>query len=325
MQLINIRIIEGLYDCSYTWSRPIGIHFTPDFSRFTHIVIPHRAKYLYLRIKNRTNDDKEGFFCKGSRGLRDCVRRAFGSLYQSGYAAHSQKVAGGDGGGGGVFADRWSKYLVEHLPDTPIVDYTTFDGWVDSIWEPFYNACETEAQKEGGMLLNKFYDEGSFATLVAVWNTGQWISYGDSVAFCYDRQNGRLQHSFGHLVDFNNPPYLINCKDPLNEKGFKAGFFDIQPDSIVFVASDALAHYILMRYEVAHKEEFERELHEAIAAQTKDSYFIKTAMELKKNNFEKDVIDKLQNCNNSWNFKQHIMSLRKKGLIGHDDYSLAIL
>ena len=227
-------------------------------------------------------------------------------------------------GGGGVFADRWSKYLVEHLPDKPIADYVTFDGWLDSIWEPFYNACEAEAQKEGGMLLNKFYDEGSFATLVAVWNTGQWISYGDSVAFCYDRGSGRLQHSFGHLVDFNNPPYLINCKDPLIEQGFKSGQFDIRPDSVVFVASDALAHYILMMYEVAHKEEFESDLQEAINAQTKDSNFIRTCMSQRKIDFE-DVIKKLPLCKNAGNFKKHLESLKKKGLIAHDDYTIAIM
>lgn len=234
-------------------------------------------------------------------------------------------IAVSDGaGGGGVFADRWSKYLVEHLPDMPIADFATFDGWIDSIWEPFYNACEAEAQKEGGMILNKFYDEGSFATLVAVWNTGQWVSYGDSVAFCYDRDNGRLQHSFGRLVDFNNPPYLINCKDPLNEQGFKSGQFDIQPGSIVFVASDALAHYILMMYEVAHKEEFESELQEAINAQTKDSNFIKTCMSQRKIDFE-DVIKKLPMSNNAGNFRKHLESLRKKGLIAHDDYTIAMM
>ena len=227
-------------------------------------------------------------------------------------------------GGGGVFADRWSKYLVEHLPDKPVTDYSTFDSWIDGIWESFYNECEAEAQKEGGMLLNKFYDEGSFATLVAAWNTGQWISYGDSVAFCYDRGSGRLQHSFGHLVDFNNPPYLINCKDPLIEQGFKSGQFDIRPDSVVFVASDALAHYILMMYEVAHKEEFESDLQEAINAQTKDSNFIRTCMSQRKIDFE-DVIKKLPLCKNAGNFKKHLESLKKKGLIAHDDYTIAIM
>ena len=78
------------------------------------------------------------------------------------------------------------------------------------------------------MLLNKFYDEGSFATLVAVWNTGEWISYGDSVAFCYDREDGRLQrhHSFwafGRIQQFSH--ISLTAKDPLNEQGFKFGQF----------------------------------------------------------------------------------------------------
>ena len=235
-------------------------------------------------------------------------------------------IAVSDGaGGGGVFADLWSMYLVDHLPDEPITNYGAFDKWVDGIWEPFYNDCEAKAQKEGGMLLNKFYDEGSFATLVAVWKTGEWISYGDSVAFCYNRKTGILQHSFGRIVDFNKPPYLVNCKDPLNESGFKSGHFDIHPNSVVFVASDALAHYILMMYEVAHRELYEEELQEAIDAQTKNSNYIKMAMSLKKVDFEKDVIEKLLHCKTRWNIKQHIRRLRKRELIGYDDYSIAIL
>lgn len=248
-----------------------------------------------------------------------------GIINEDAAIAKKEVIAVSDGaGGGGVFADLWSKFLVEHLPDKPIKSYKAFDKWIDGIWEPFYNDSEERAKTEGGMFLNKFYDEGSFATLVAVWNNGQWISYGDSVAFCYDRGNGRLQHSFGRLVEFNNPPYLINCKDPLNEQGFKSGQFDIQPGSIVFVTSDALAHYILMMYEVAHREEFESELQEAISAQTKDSNFIKTCMSQRKVDFE-DVIKKLPMSNNAGNFRKHLESLRKKGLIAHDDYTIAIM
>ena len=156
-------------------------------------------------------------------------------------------IAVSDGaGGGGLFADCWSRYLVEHLPDEPITDYQAFDNWLDGIWEPFYNECEVKAQKEGGMLLNKFYDECSFATIAVAWKSGEWVSYGDSVVFCYDKETGNLQHSFTKLVDFNNPPYLINCKDPTDEKGFRYGHFNISRESVVFVTSDALAHYILM-------------------------------------------------------------------------------
>ena len=235
-------------------------------------------------------------------------------------------IAVSDGaGGGGVFADLWSKYLVDHLPDKPIKSFSAFDKWIDSIWEPFYNDCEEKAKKEGGMLLNKFYDEGSFATLVAVWKNGQWISYGDSVAFCYNKETGQLQHSFTRLADFNNPPYLVNCKDPSDKKGFKSGRFEINENCIVFAASDALAHYILMMYEVAHKDWFGKELMEAVDAQTKNSNLIKTAMRLRSYDFAEKVMQKLENCQYKGQLLLHIKSLKRWGFIGHDDYSLAIL
>jgi len=240
--------------------------------------------------------------------------------------AKENVIAVSDGaGGGGVFAERWSQYLVEHLPEKPIKNYKVFDKWVDGIWEPFYNDCEEKAKKIGGLFLSKFYDEGSFATLVAVWKNGMWISYGDSVAFCYNRKTKKLQHSFTRLAEFNNPPYLINCKDPLDEKGFRKGQFKIDNDSIVFAASDTFAHYILMMYEVAHKELFADELRDAIDAQTKNSNFIKTAMTSDAIDFEKDLIIKLLNCTTWPILQNHIKGLKKKGLIGHDDYSLVIL
>ncbi len=249
-----------------------------------------------------------------------------GIINEDAAIAKDNVIAVSDGaGGGGVFADRWSNYLVEHLPETPITGYEAFDQWIDGIWEPFYNQYEEIAKKEGGLLLNKFYDEGSFATLVAIWNDGRWISYGDSVAFCYNRETGALQHSFGKLVDFDNPPYLVNCKDPSDEKGFRCGKFLLNDESVVLATSDALAHYIIMMYEVAHKDSFSEELEVALNAQTKDSSFIKTAMAIRKIDFEQDVIHKLLNCKNTYNFKRHIQSLRKKGLIAHDDYSLVTM
>ena len=249
-----------------------------------------------------------------------------GIVNEDAVTARKKLIAVSDGaGGGGVFAERWSQYLVDYLPEKPIKNYKTFDKWIDGIWEPFYNDCEEEAKKVGGLFLNKFYDEGSFATLVAVWKDGTWISYGDSVAFCYNKKAGKLQHSFTRLSDFNNPPYLINCKDLLDKKGFKTGKFIVDDDCIIFAASDTLAHYILMMYEVSHKDRFSEELLEAINAQTKNSNFIKTAMAIEGLDFEKDVICKLLNCSTWPILQSHIKGLKKKGLIGHDDYSLVIM
>ena len=71
-------------------------------------------------------------------------------------------------------------------------------------------------------LLNKFYIEGSCATVAAAWQTNddecRWIAYGDSVVSHYNRHTGLLQHSFTRLADFSNPPRLVSCKDPLEEE-----------------------------------------------------------------------------------------------------------
>ena len=249
-----------------------------------------------------------------------------GIVNEDAVIATESVIAVSDGaGGGGVFAERWSQYLVNHVPEKSIKDYKAFDKWIDRIWEPFYNDCEEEAKKIGGLFLNKFYDEGSFATLVVVWKDGKWISYGDSVAFCYNKKTGKLQHSFSKLIDFNNPPYLINSKDPLDEKGFKTGRFIVDDECMVFAASDTLAHYILMMYKVAHRDWFGEEIIEAIDARTKNSNFLKSAMRTRKINFEKEVIQKLENCKYPKQLELHIERLKRWGFIGHDDYSLVIM
>ena len=100
-------------------------------------------------------------------------------------------VAVSDGAGGcGLFANKWSEYLIEKLPkDQPITTFSELDAWVDGIWESFYDEHEEEAKEADGILLNKFYNEGSCATIASAWFTKhgecRWMAYGDSVVFHY--------------------------------------------------------------------------------------------------------------------------------------------
>lgn len=89
------------------------------------------------------------------------------------------------------------------------------------------------------------------------------------MVFHYNRKTCLLEHSFGKLIDFNKPPHLINCKDPINEEGLKLGEFHVDSDSVVFCATDALAHYIIMCYEISKCNLYGEELTEAINAGTK--------------------------------------------------------
>lgn len=254
-----------------------------------------------------------------------------GCLNEDAALARENVIAVSDGaGGGGLFAERWSRYLLDHLPGTPITTAEELDSWIGEIWEPFYNQCEAEAKQLGGMSLEKFYDEGSFATLVAVWRTSatscRWMNFGDSVAFCYDYSARTLRHTFGELGDFDNPPYLINCKDELNKNGFRSGVWETGKHTLVFAASDSLAHYILMMYEAGRGDDYAKELQEAEARQSKNGNYIRMAKALPAIHFEMRVLGKLMNCaNHPGNFKRHLESLLRKGLLATDDYSLAVL
>lgn len=253
-----------------------------------------------------------------------------GCINEDAVIAKENIIAVSDGaGGGGLFAERWSTYLLNHLPATPIGGADELDAWIGDIWEAYYNQCEEDAKQLGGLSLDKFYDEGSFATLVAVWKLSdsecQWMSFGDSVAFHYNYRTKLLEHSFSTIADFNKPPYLINCKDELQKDGFRKGIFHTETESVVFVTSDALAHYIMMMYEVANRERFRQELEAAESTYSKNSNFIKMARSIEGVEFEKDVINKLVNSiGHPTNFRRHIQSLIRKGLIAYDDYSLAM-
>lgn len=253
------------------------------------------------------------------------------AINEDAVCAHKNMIAVSDGaGGGGLFADRWSRYIVSHLPSSPISSPEQLDEWIGAIWEVYYNKAEKSAKKLGGMALDKFYDEGSFATLAVVWaqnnDTCRWMTYGDSVVFHYDYATKKLTHSFSDLADFNNAPYLINCKDELDPAGFKGGEFKLTENSIVFVASDALSHYILMMYELAKRDKYFVELEAAAQVSTKNANLIKKGMALPDFKFEKEVIGKLRKSVYDKNyFKKWLGKLFRRGVLALDDYSVAMM
>ena len=251
------------------------------------------------------------------------------SLNEDSAIAKGNLIAVSDGaGGGGVFAERWSEYLVNNLPPTPMTSFEQLDSWVETIWEPFYNSCEDEAKKIGGMFLDKFYDEGSFATLACAWYYNgkvHWLAYGDSVVFHYNPNTDLLEHSFGTLVDFNSAPYLINSKDELNPKGFRCGIFNVAPDDYVYICSDALAHYILSSYYISKKELYDIELKTAIESRTKNETLILSALNRNIENFSMITKPLFNSMSNNLNFKRHISKLLNQKLIANDDYSMATM
>lgn len=235
-----------------------------------------------------------------------------------------------DGAGGcGVFSDKWSDYLVNHLPEnTPLMDADELDKWLDGICDTFYTKCEDIAKGLDPMFLNKFYKEGAFATLAAVWKISpsecKCITYGDSVVFHYDYKTKELEYSFTKLSDFSNPPYLINVLEPITKSAFKTCTFTLTDSSVIFAATDALSHYILMMYMVSKLNIYENELKEIISKQNSNSRFVSQAID-QVVNFD-EVLNKLIfSAQNKKDFESLILELYQKGLIDTDDYTLVVL
>lgn len=248
------------------------------------------------------------------------------SLNEDAIRSTTSLIAVSDGaGGGGLFAERWSKYLVDNLPNEPITGYNDFCIWLDAIWEPFFCHYEQESKELGNFALNKFYEEGAYATIGCVWldDTIQkyhWVSYGDSVIFKYNIASKELFYSIKSLSEFNQPPFLVNCIKQTKEDGFcfGQGFYD--NNDIFFIASDALSHYLIMMYLIATNKNNE-EILSALNQHSKNSFIIKNAIKMRKIDFEDVLMKLIRSTKSNINFKRHLYSLHKKNYITSDDYS----
>ena len=179
------------------------------------------------------------------------------------------------------------------------------------------------------MLLNKFYSEGSCATLVAAWigdnEECRWIAYGDSVLFHYNRATGELWHSFTSVADFDNPPHLISCKDPLTPAGFSEGSLALTESSVLFAASDALSCFVLMMYQVSRWTEYADELEALIAEHSSASHRVQLARAMKFDFYE-DVLKRLiDSASSAETFAQQMHAWLDAGLLELDDYTVAFL
>ena len=95
------------------------------------------------------------------RGMRSgsvSITKFGESVNEDAVMARDKVIAVSDGaGGGGVYAERWSRYLLENLPDEPIGSFAELDGWVERIWEPFYNEHEEMANVSRQVLRRRLF------------------------------------------------------------------------------------------------------------------------------------------------------------------------
>ena len=176
------------------------------------------------------------------------------------------KIALSDGAGGmGLFAADWSKQLVDNLPNEPFENVESVSNWIGTFWEQFYDRYSQKAEKLGSDFQNKFFEQGSAATLIALWekeNRFEWVIYGDSCISIFSKNeidNTFEMFPYSLPSQFYGYPYLINVQEECLQEGFEKGSFENENVNFIILTSDALSLYILLKvWQVEKKEEFEK-------------------------------------------------------------------
>jgi serine/threonine protein phosphatase PrpC len=164
-------------------------------------------------------------------------------LAAAGYCALS------DGAGGSGFVnEHWSRCLCDALPDVAFTDVAAFEIWYEKVRLEFF---EEHLLRIDGAKNARYRRHGSYATLVAAWQTGeqlQVLSYGDSGLFLFDKTGELKYRNINNLMDFTESPYLLNTVSPIIPQALLLENLSIASGDMLVLASDAVSQWILTQY-----------------------------------------------------------------------------
>ncbi|WP_027002103.1 protein phosphatase 2C domain-containing protein [Hugenholtzia roseola] len=232
-----------------------------------------------------------------------------------------------DGAGGtGIFSDLWANYLVSHLPAKPIFSLSELNQWIDTIWESFYREREQALENLAYPIRNKFHEQGSAATLAALWLEGEkahLLTYGDSHIWSFksDDYTQKLFIPYKKTEDFEANPYLLNWKDEnLSEKGFCIKSIELAQNQILILATDALSLYLMQHYERNYEKDEKQ-----IEVRGKIRLTHEEINKSKAQNFD-EILKNLWNVLESEEkFSEFCREAYQKGQLLNDDYSLIFI
>ena len=172
-------------------------------------------------------------------------------INEDAFIIRPNRIAIADGAGGtGIVTNKWAQKLVENIPPKPIISAAALNHWIEDFWEDFYQE-NIEAVRNDPWQLNKFESEGSGATLAAIWqvsdNVFDYISYGDSALFIYDKRQGTLQvqENLKSINSFTTTPPLINWNsEQIDVNHFYREKFSLSANQAAILTTDGLGMFL---------------------------------------------------------------------------------
>lgn len=240
-----------------------------------------------------------------------------------------------DGAGGtGVFAAEWAEFLCQNLPEKPLLSLAEVDVWLGENCTKFYEMYLPLAQKDT-FLSNKFLQEGSAATLVALWINEtekllHFVNIGDSVLFCYDKISNELSlpTHIENLLFFEQNPVLLNWADEsTNDTQFSAGKYELVDNQVFILASDAMAQWIWLNYLLRSEDETDKKQLQTIVEK---GFKMKELLQNNEKNYHKNIsfelwLSSLQVALEINVFEKFVYRNYEKNCVVRDDYTVILI
>ncbi len=158
-----------------------------------------------------------------------------------------QQAALSDGAGGtGIACHHWAAALVQNLPQEPIRHLEDLVSWLRPLAISFFEQQEKDLSLHQ---IGKLYQEGSSATLAAVWKVNtRWhfFGYGDSHWFVFSPQHQLLLSAPYHSAEqFLGSTYLLNPITQPSPEAICTESWEAEVGNVYFLASDEIAKHIL--------------------------------------------------------------------------------
>ena len=69
-------------------------------------------------------------------------------IFRAGMEGKGDPAGNPCAGGGGLFAERWSRYLIDNLPESPIMSANQLDSWLEETGPIYSHMGQRDLRKE---------------------------------------------------------------------------------------------------------------------------------------------------------------------------------
>lgn len=164
------------------------------------------------------------------------------------------KLAISDGAGGaGIYCKAWADFLVNCQPEIPFENESVIQDWFLKISKKFYETNIDLINKSDPFIIEKFINEGSYATLFYVWWNSRtkiltYSGIGDTTMFVFRKKENDYTpilitpiNKQNSLDDF---PKLLNWNIKLNYD-LSHSEIELKTNDILILCTDSIARWII--------------------------------------------------------------------------------